>query len=251
MNNIRQKNVIYSARKHNSLPYSYKDTKYNSRQIVNSITINNTFRQLRDNDLFLENQMKMEQNYHVGPKSYNDESLANQANGYKMWSDNYDTIEIYRKQNLPLKDCVERMSTQDVYWIQKYNGLLFFCEATNGLRYLDPDGNVANIQIGTHKFANSKACFVFNSMFFILDGNGLYLLGVNKNPSSDDITIEFTEKKLSENAGIKNGTSIFVDENRILIGNNGKIYEHKGEIDTSLWQVTDNSINFKEIVVRD
>lgn len=70
MNNIPQKNVIFGFRESNQLPYGKVDVRLQNSEAINSINVNNSLQQLRDNDLYIENQLNYLSEYQIGPKTF-------------------------------------------------------------------------------------------------------------------------------------------------------------------------------------
>lgn len=67
------------------LPYSVDDVKFPNKELINSVTVNNLLTQLRDNDLYLENEISGKQIYNIGPKTNNEETSLKTIDGYKTW----------------------------------------------------------------------------------------------------------------------------------------------------------------------
>ena len=67
--NIKEKKLIYSFDDYTSMPYpSAKNIDYSSsNSFVNSTTLNNTYQQLVDNDLYVAQQLNAKKNYAIGP----------------------------------------------------------------------------------------------------------------------------------------------------------------------------------------
>lgn len=68
VNNISQKNVQMGFRQSNRLPYGVSDVKFANNQPIDAINVNQVVRQLRDNDLFIENQFRCAAVRQDGPK---------------------------------------------------------------------------------------------------------------------------------------------------------------------------------------
>jgi hypothetical protein len=68
MNNIEQKNIILGFKEYNKIPYDERDMQYFDNMSLNDPIINNSLQQLRDNDLFIENEILRKSVYNTGPK---------------------------------------------------------------------------------------------------------------------------------------------------------------------------------------
>jgi hypothetical protein len=53
-----------------SIPYSIHDVKHSNNKSIDAITMNNSFNQLVDNDLFIEKYLTNLSSYQYGPKTY-------------------------------------------------------------------------------------------------------------------------------------------------------------------------------------
>jgi len=107
MNNIKKKNVIYGYDRKDTLPHQGDGSSLTLRSNSNitDARINNVFQQLINNDLYLENKMKIGMNYQPGPYAVKDEEVENLPNGAKRWVDQSDysqPLRILRKLDYPL-----------------------------------------------------------------------------------------------------------------------------------------------------
>ncbi len=89
-NNLKQKNNIQEMQKFSSLPYDNADKiSFNENNCyINSVTLNNVFNQLVENDLYVNNHLNIKSGTQIGPKSGDEESIRNGVDGYKYWDDN-------------------------------------------------------------------------------------------------------------------------------------------------------------------
>ena len=142
MNNIEQKNVIYSLNRKKQMPYRKSghvvynsgDAHYSTNN-VNFSNLNNSFQQLLDNDLYIENYLNGKSSS-VGPKSR--DNMDTDVNGTKYWGDaQNDDIEILRKEQLGIADTVEvDLKGENVNFEVEYNGRRFV-GSDEGLYYFD------------------------------------------------------------------------------------------------------------------
>ena len=108
MNNIPQKNIIFENSRNNGLPYyNAGNIQYVGGQNINFATLNNTFQQLIDNDLYAENRIRNYAEQIVGPKSSDPSAVYAGSEGYKAFSDDGVRMHIYRKHENPLSSSAQ------------------------------------------------------------------------------------------------------------------------------------------------
>ena len=207
MNNIKQKNIILGFNKLTELPY--KKVTNNVNQFTN-IDINANFRQLVDNDLFINKKIENSINFIPGPKSYDVNKLYTAPDGYKVWTENINegNATIFRKQNDEISTSLSSIYNKSVNVLKKVgdtiyvgseNGLCNFYndfdivinfENDKTVNYLYHEYDLSNIYIGTnHGIYEQKNSQYFNinssiedvkyithtdHEFFASDGNTLY-----------------------------------------------------------------------------
>lgn len=106
MNNIEQKNAIMRMKENMGLPYLYPGhVAYETGTNVSQANLNNTFIQLVDNDLVIENKLANDFNYTIGPKPYNEAAIDGADDGYKTWgSFNAYELSVLHKKELSMQD---------------------------------------------------------------------------------------------------------------------------------------------------
>lgn len=138
MNNIAAKNVKLGEKSQNAMPYLVPAYVQNKRVTdnLNSVLINNAFRQLLDNDLYIENRLAAESVYRAGPKTNDPAAVKAAPDGYKYWGSPLEQdVTVYRKIDEPLSSTVEPSSGlvgEDVKFIAEYNGF-YFAGTSSGL----------------------------------------------------------------------------------------------------------------------
>lgn len=109
MNNQKQKSLICKNDPHMGMPCSgVENVKYySSDSSIPALRLNNTFQQLLDNDIYLENSLNNLSSYIPGPKAYDEAAIEAGAEGYKVWGPEADTqLSILRKVDVPLEDTI-------------------------------------------------------------------------------------------------------------------------------------------------
>jgi hypothetical protein len=142
MNNVRQKNKILETRRYSGLPYRYGDNiSYNFSQNVNFSNINNSLKQLLDNDLYVENAIRDYAGTVIGPKSASDSEISNAPDGFKVMRDDGTDFRVYRKKENPFGTEVrEVVSGQKVVFSAFFRDSLFVGTENSVIR-VDRDGN--------------------------------------------------------------------------------------------------------------
>ena len=84
--------------------------EYHDSNLINS-RVNNSFVQLYDNDKYIENQLKLLDEYNVGPKKFDKTVEKNSQNGSKFWKLDGDKLMILRKHNLNVQETLKRINT--------------------------------------------------------------------------------------------------------------------------------------------
>lgn len=136
MNNISVKNLKFSIKDTNVMPYGKADYVKLSRRRpsypqdidnqLNAVNVNNAFRQLLDNDLYLEKQLVGATAYVAGPKSNSVSAVAAGDDGYKCFGDaSEQDVTIYRKINFPLSDTVDKVFPEEAYFVFEDEGYFY------------------------------------------------------------------------------------------------------------------------------
>lgn len=139
MNNIAAKNVRFGEKSQKALPYlsaSYVQNRHVTDNL-NSILINNAFRQLVDNDVYIENKLLNEAAYAIGPKTNDAEAVRLASDGYKYWGSSLEQdVTVYRKVNEPVSATVKVMpgfEGRGMNFVAEYGGF-YFAGSSDGLR---------------------------------------------------------------------------------------------------------------------
>lgn len=128
MNNIRQKNVIYSLKPNTELPYKHPEYVAHNYccENINEVDVNNLAGQLVDNDLYVESYLQHASSYVVGPKMYDQTTISSKVNGYKSFGaiKSSDTLEIMRKIDTPLSATVSKLQSGNTKVLKKFGDLV-------------------------------------------------------------------------------------------------------------------------------
>ena len=112
MNNINQKNTIFSLNSNSELPYSSIEyVNHATGRELNSHYVNTSLYQLLDNDLYIENMLQAASAYMTGPKAYDEYTISSKPNGYKTYGqlDTADCLDIWRKEEKPLSASIAKV----------------------------------------------------------------------------------------------------------------------------------------------
>lgn len=138
MNNINQKNALMREHESIGLPYAYAGhVGYESATNISQTSLNNTFQQLVDNDLYIENKLANDYAYQIGPKPYNESKIAEADDGYKTWgpAGSYE-LSIVQKNELSLQESLTRAFSTPSYFVLKYSGQ-YYAGNDDGLIFAD------------------------------------------------------------------------------------------------------------------
>lgn len=217
-NNKQAKNIIYSLDKKQLIPYqSIKNIQYTGTDgNITAARINNSFQQLLDNDLVLQNQFKNMESFSPGPKNYDAESINNAGNGYKAWKNNIESdIQILRKAYKDLSSTVEKngVLTDNTFFTVEFDGNIFVgCES--GL-YIKADNSFDKINNST----TCKGYYIDEKITLFAMSDGIYQLKINYiyDNTTTDYTIEYSL--------VKRNSSFMPQCNKILHDKNtNKLY---------------------------
>jgi len=113
MNNINQKNVIQTLNSNAQVPYLCADfiSLYDVCENTNAAEMNNIAQQLLDNDLYLEAALNDASAYSIGPKIYDESTIAQMPNGYKVFGNikTSNCLDILRKVDDPLSSTLKKV----------------------------------------------------------------------------------------------------------------------------------------------
>ena len=107
MNNFQQKKIIANIKNNNDIPYkNTSDVSLKTNQNIHAITLNNTFQQMVDNDLFNERHLIAYNNNSYGAKISADIDEYSAEDGTKIFdqgiSNLNSSLQIYKKVEKPL-----------------------------------------------------------------------------------------------------------------------------------------------------
>lgn len=141
MNNFQQKKIIANIKTNKDMPYQYEsDVSLKTNQNIYAATLNNTFQQLVDNDLFNERHLIAYTNNKYGAKISSDIDWYSAENGTKVFDINISNLnnsqlQIYRKAEATLSGTLTELdaSKQVTFFIENeyIDGIII--GTTNGL----------------------------------------------------------------------------------------------------------------------
>ncbi len=107
MNNFQQKKIIANIKNNKDIPYqNVSDVSLKTNQNIHAVTLNNTFQQMVDNDLFNERHLIAYNNNSYGAKISADIDEYSAENGTKIFdqgiSNLNSSLQIYKKVEKPL-----------------------------------------------------------------------------------------------------------------------------------------------------
>lgn len=229
MNNIKQKNIILGFKENNKIPYSENDIQYYDSMALNEPIINNTLQQLRDNDLFIENEILHKTTYNIGPNTYLDNELSTDyTNGKKYWniSVDIDDVQIFRKKNKTITDTISCILPQDNGVSFIFNvGAYLFAGFSDGVKYIIDNDSTNDYTSWTMLIKGTPHTYL-NCNEIVLFSVDEKIYTYKKDPDGDNLlNITSVEKSDNFNSPVK---SIAYDKNtkKIFVGtDDGYIYE--------------------------
>jgi hypothetical protein len=231
MNNIEQKNIILSFKENNKIPYSENDVGYYDKMALNEPIINNTLQQLRDNDLFIENEIVNKTKYNIGPKTYSENGLVSDyTNGMKYWNilSQSNDVSILRKKNQTITDTISKIADNNVSFIFDV-GTYIFAGFSDGVKYvIDNDSMKAYTNWTTLIEGTPYTYLNYNEIVLFAVDKKIYTYKKSQDDSLDIVSVEKSDEFESV------VTSIGYDKNtaKIFVGTqNGNIYESKQRYD--------------------
>lgn len=266
MNNTEFKNNRYIQDDIAGLLYSNEQNiAYADGTSVNAIRLNNTFKQLVDNDKIIEHEIIQLSNHVAGPKKYNQDDISEQQdlynaeNGYKVWlvSSN-NGIQIGHKVDNDLQKSITQTELQqcDVYKLCQTAGTTF--AATNfGLFTIKDDGSTSQFtdingidsdifDIEFYDIFNDGKRTLFATSYGIFELNSTVILQESES-GTKYATRLFLCKRNKTN--LSKCHSIFVrkDDNTIFVGTENGVYFGKYNIQTQEANIEFDRIEFVDI----
>lgn len=247
MNNFQQKNIIANIKNNKDLPYQNgSDVFLKTNQNINAITLNNTFQQLVDNDLFNERHLIVYNNSSYGAKISSDIDEYSALNGTKIFDKNISnlnsSLEIYKKVEQPLSSTLVKFNDSIVNFFVEddlVDGILV--GTTNGLYCIN---SVNSIKQNIITSGNFIGYIKYGNEFIVATTSTLYRIGKD---NYNAFKIKATSKNINNIACI-----VFLDK-AIYIGTNdglkycsidnlNNIYDIQG-IDSSVKALTIINVN--------
>lgn len=211
MNNINKKNKIFSLSVSSEVPNkNTSEVTVKNNQIIYT-SINNNLQKLVDNDIFIEKELNKERFYQIGPKTYLENELSSQVNGYKMWNKNIkspEPLSILHKINYELDDTIidTEIKSNVNFIVDIGNERLI--GTNSGLYTLDNDNNITDTIISGKKII-SYATKLNDEYIVVTTDDGIYQLSNNL---ATDQWVSYLKND------VKNIEKIFVDDDYIYIG---------------------------------
>lgn len=131
MNNTIQKNIVLSLDVNNVMPH---DNNVNRVNEFSTADINANFKQLLDNDLYINQSIIDNTSRQIGAR-YFDDNISSLPNGSKIWNEDIRSgdVIVYRKQDHELSDNIIRRNEGEVKLIKEFNDLKYVA-LSNGFR---------------------------------------------------------------------------------------------------------------------
>ena len=172
------------------LPYSQTGhVQYETGTNISQANINNTFIQLVDNDLYIENKLANDYEYLIGPKVYNKDVVDAADNGYKTWgSFNSAELSILHKEELDIQQSLTKLFSAKCNFLLHYEDQ-YYAGTEDGLLFADD-------YTGTWRILSSKKCNNYcyndgnNVLLFAFD-DGIYQLRLSS--SGKKLLLKITE----------------------------------------------------------
>lgn len=129
MNNLKQKNIMYGRDAKDVLPHRGKGDSVvlSQNSNITDARVNNAITQLINNDLYLENKMRLGLNYQPGPDR-DGIGVSSLADGSKVWADSDDytqPLRISRKVETPLSASIYAIRRSPASFIVPINNTVF------------------------------------------------------------------------------------------------------------------------------
>ena len=179
MNNTIQKNIVLGLDVNNVMPH---DKNVNHVNEFATSDINANFKQLLDNDIFINQSIIDNANKQIGVKNFSDQ-ISSSVNGSKTWNEDIKSGDaiVYRKQDYDLSDTIEKCLSSNTKFISYEN-----------VDEFPPDLSVNCINIDQY----GSGCIVGTD-------NGIYQY-INKNSERIGKTSDISWKRMDENSNISN-----------------------------------------------
>lgn len=198
-------------RQSNRLPYGVSDVKFANNQPIDAINVNQVVRQLRDNDLFIENQFRCAAVRQDGPKELDKSVSSTYSDGSKYWKDDGNDVMLLRKQNVPMQETLVKAKvggsevSENANYVVRWSGVYFAGTDSNVLWSRD------GLEWSVLQSGKSVASFASDGVLLVGCGNAIYSARV---PLSDGTPI------MSRATGsVSNPTAIGVDDrSRLFVG---------------------------------
>ena len=196
MNNVGQKNEIFKTKRYSEIPYRYADTvNFGYSQNINSGVINNTFQQLLDNDLYVENAIRDYATSQVGPKGDDPEEIRNAYDGYKVLSDDTTQVFVLRKEDEPFGSRMETVLQGHNVNFSFCFGNMVFVGADSGLFQIDSRGDrvdLLDMDTTGYSVADNVVFFSTSDGIYALAGNSLVATASRSDMKKVDV--EFSQE---------------------------------------------------------
>ena len=123
MNNTIQKNIVLGLDVNNVIPH---DKNVNHVNEFATSDINANFKQLLDNDIFINQSIIDNADKQIGVKYFSDQ-ISDFANGSKIWNEDIKSGDaiVYRKQDYDLSDTIEKCLSSNTKFIQNCNNQIY------------------------------------------------------------------------------------------------------------------------------
>lgn len=211
MNNTTQKNIVLSLDINNVMPH---DNNVNRVNEFSTADINANFKQLLDNDFFINQSIIDNTSRQIGAR-YFDDNISSLPNGSKIWNEDIKSGDaiVYRKQDHELSDNIIRTISGNVNLIQDFNNSKYvatnigFKTTNDFLKYDNVDGFPAELCVNrmiVDEYGTEAIIGTNNGIFQYSNQNWIRL---DEQSRLSDVT-SILETKKYDLIGTKNGTYI-------------------------------------------
>lgn len=221
MNNTIQKNIVLGLDVNNVMPH---DKNVNHVNEFATSDINANFKQLLDNDIFINQSIIDNANKQIGVKNFSDQ-ISSSVNGSKIWNEDIKSGDaiVYRKQDYDLSDTIEKCLSSNTKFIQNFNNQIYVA-TDNGFKNTKDFINYENVdEFPPDISVNCINIDQYGSGCIVGTNNGIYQY-INLNSERIGRKSDISWKKIDENSDISNINIILRTNRYDLIGTDNGTY---------------------------
>lgn len=221
MNNTIQKNIVLGLDVNNVMPH---DKNVNHVNEFATSDINANFKQLIDNDIFINQSIIDNANKQIGVKNFSDQ-ISSSVNGSKTWNEDIKSGDaiVYRKQDYDLSDTIEKCLSSNTKFIQNFNNQIYVA-TDNGFKNTKDFINYENVdEFPPDISVNCINIDQYGSGCIVGTNNGIYQY-INPNSERIGRKSDISWKKIDENSNISNINIILRTNRYDLVGTDDGTY---------------------------